>query len=53
LRQWQSLVAESVAFGAVYVIGLAATRFFAGLDLSKAESPLPFLRRARHVIPVS
>ena len=53
MSRLQELLAVTVAYGAIYIIGLAVTRFFDSFDLAKAESQLPFLRIARHIIPVS
>ena len=53
LHIWQSLAVEMIAFAAIYLGGLAVTRFFDSFDFAKAESHLPFLRLARHIVPVS
>jgi O-antigen/teichoic acid export membrane protein len=53
LRIWYGLLLEMVAFGTVYLIGLAVTRFFDSFDFAKAENHLPFLRLTRRIIPVS
>jgi O-antigen/teichoic acid export membrane protein len=51
LRSWQSLLASTIVYGAVYVTGLLLTRFFDAFDLNKAEDHLPFIRLARRIIP--
>ena len=47
LRIWKGLLTEMVAFGLVYLIGLAITGFFDRFDLANAETHLPFLLRYR------
>ncbi len=53
LHRWQGLFIEMTAFGTIYLVGLAATRFFDHFDLVKVESHLPFLRITRRFLPVS
>jgi O-antigen/teichoic acid export membrane protein len=47
LRIWKGLLVEMVAFGLVYLIGLAMTGFFDRFDLANVETHLPFLLRYR------
>jgi O-antigen/teichoic acid export membrane protein len=53
LRIWYGLLIETIAFGVIYLVGLAVTRFFDSFDFAKAENHLPFLRLTRRIIPVS
>jgi len=50
---WQGLLVDVIAFGVIYLSGLAVTRFFDGSDFANAENHLPFLRLTRRIIPVS
>ncbi|HXX44140.1 MAG TPA: polysaccharide biosynthesis C-terminal domain-containing protein [Candidatus Acidoferrales bacterium] len=53
LRLWLHLVAAITIYGAVYLTGLALTRFFDEFDLAKAEGYASFLRVVRRVMPIA
>jgi O-antigen/teichoic acid export membrane protein len=53
LRIWQGLLVKIIAYGVLYLAGLAVTRFFDSFDFAKAESHLPLLRLVRRIAPAS
>jgi O-antigen/teichoic acid export membrane protein len=44
---WRELLAEILAFGAIYLMGLVTTRFFDSFDFDTAATHVPFLLRYR------
>jgi O-antigen/teichoic acid export membrane protein len=50
---WQGLVVKIIAYGLIYLTGLAVTRFFDSFDFTKAQNHLPLSRLARRIAPVA
>jgi hypothetical protein len=53
LRPWLGILLMILAYGALYLAGLAATRFFDSFDFAKAEGHVPFIRLARRMASTS